>query len=285
MSAIEQFISGLVDERLDRGVRAVSWLLGCAYVLTLAWLPSHDINATTAIEASAIIGAFRGLYVLWMKHASRSHRLHSLHSLITKCRSLMDRGRSQDSEFLVSILVLRDELAKLRLGLPKKRLLAALESLQAYAQEQRWDLANNHFPISRYGHTIDDRREVIASIGARHASDLTTRDEATARLIGELKAHEYAMARLRWIRVLMVSAVTVALVTLSILGDRWFSAFSDTTELMQYLLIGSGVLAGLAYAWSLRPGYPSALSKKALESSLEGEIEDAREALDQGPRS
>ena len=267
MSAIEQFISGLVDERLDRGVRAVSWLLGCAYVLGKAWAPSYTIDPTTAIEASAIIGAFRGLYVLWMRYVSKSHRLQALHGLINKCHTLVASHRAADSESLVSILVLRDELAKLALGLPKHDVLGALQSLQTYSQERRWDLANKEFPIARYRHTKHDKLEAIASIAARRAHEVTTQNATRARVISELKTHEDAMARERLVWMTVATFFAAILTTLAVTADRWLAVL-NLTDLTQYLAILSGALVGVAYAVAVRR-FRLRVSRRTLERALD----------------
>ena len=271
MSAIEQFISGLMDERLDRGVRAVSWLLGCAYVLGKAWSPSYTIDATTAIEASAIIGAFRGLYVLWMRYASKSHRLEALHNLIARCLSLVASSRAADSESLVSILVLRDELSKLALGLPKRDVLGALQSLKAYSQERRWDLANKEFPIARYRHTKQDKLEAIAAIGARRAREIGKQDTTDGRIISELKTHEDAMARARFAWLIGAIVLTATLISLAATADDWLTVL-NLSDYTQYLaILSAGVLAGVTYAVAIRRARRLRISRKALEHTLEEE--------------
>lgn len=281
MSAIEQFIAGLVDERLDRGARAVSWLLGCAYILTLAWLPSHDIDATAAIEASAVIGAFRGFYILWMKYVSRSHRLHSLHGLIGRCGSIMDFDEDGDSEYLVSMLVLRDKLARLQLGLPKVVSPAALEALKAYSKEKQWDLASRQFPIARYGHTKEDRRESVALIEARHARSVSKWDDTLERVVSELKAHERAMALARSVRLIIAVVVTTAIVVLVFLRDQWLPATSEMSGLALYGLIAGGAVIGILYAWALGRSYSRALSRRARRRRLREKESGAEAASDE----
>lgn len=258
MTAIEQFLSGLTDERLDRGVRAISWLLGCVYVLGRAWFGSADIEFTVAIEASAIIGLYRGVYVLWMRYASKSHRFHRLHGLITRCRDLAGYPRGQDAEFRVTTFILRDELSCLALGLPRTGVDAALQSLQAYSQEGRWDLANENFAIERYQYTKKDRREAIASIDAGHWETASTGKVDKAKLLNELQIHKSAVVHERVARVVLASVATTTMAVSVFLAGEEISSAVDTLvndlDITEYLLPLVGVVAGVVYTWAFRRG-------------------------------
>ena len=255
-----------MDERLDRGVRAISWLLGCAYVLGNAWFGSAELDVTIAIEASAIIGLFRGVYVLWMRYASKSHRFHRLRDLIARCRALAEHSHGEDAEFGVTTFILRDELSNLALGLPRTGMDAALQSLQAYSAEGRWDLANENFPIERYEYTKQDRREAIATIDARHLGTATTGRVAKELLVKELQMHKRAMAQERLGRMALASLATASMAIVVFAGGDLIASFvatiMDNFDVTEFLLPVVGVLTGAAYAWALRRGNPALFTRK-----------------------
>ncbi|WP_419856617.1 hypothetical protein [Candidatus Palauibacter irciniicola] len=165
------------------------------------------------------------------------------------------------------MLVLRDELAKLALGLPKQDLSGALESLQAYSQERRWDLASKEFPIARYGHTKEDKLEAVALIAASRALEMTEYDRTRERIISELKTHEDAMARERLAWLAAATTVVVTLTTLTVTADSWLPVL-NLPDLTDYLAVLSGVVGGVAYTLAFRR-FRLRVSRKTLERTLD----------------
>lgn len=260
MSLLEQFISGLLDERPNSGVRAVSWLLACAYVLTTRfWRESFDITVIV-IEASAIVGIVRALYVLWTLCLSKNHRLHRLENGIGVCRRLA-RDETPSIEFLVRIIMLRDRLASLGLGLPKEELLSALEMLEVYAKERHWSMASDMFPSYMYGRTREDRDQEIGLLISRqpHVKN-------GEHWINRIMRYERARKRLQILRVTLVFAMIAYM--------AWFAVFLGG-EGPVWEAMAAGVGGAVFYYWLL--GYVSRWRGRSLAKKLEWNEEQSKE--------
>ena len=254
MNLIEQYLTGIAEERLDRGVRAISWLLACAYILTIRWWRPDDITIAIAIEASAVVGIVRAAYLLWVRYVSKHHRLHRLKDLIDKCAESVSR-KAQDGESLVNMLILRDELATLKLGLPKTNdLLAALESLRSYAEEKRWDMACNVFHSNMYDYTTIDRLDAIALVFGKQTGDATD-----LRWLNELRKYEMARAKMQ--RIKFIGAMTFAVAMVLV-------AFVTNEPLLMYLFIGGSMVMGYAYNWARGRGFRFMFPRTTLEDAV-----------------
>ena len=238
MSIVEHFVSGLLEERPNRGVRAISWLVACAYVLSMTyWRGSVDITVI-AIEASAIIGAVRAIYVLWTMGISKNHRLHRLEESIRICKELCAHAEGSKEEISVRLVMLRDRLAKLELGLPKEGALSALEILEVYAKERNWSMASDMFPAYLYGYTKKDRDTEITRIIDRQPH-VTADQQWTNRIV----RYERKRKRLELVRVAlgftMAAYVAVSAIILDVQGREW------------WFLVLTGASAALCYYWLL----------------------------------
>ncbi len=273
MSLLEHYFSGLIDEKLDRGIRAVSWLLASIYILTLGLWRDGPVNVVVAIEATAIVGIVRASYILWMRYISKSHRFTRLHGLLNKCVDLLEQDRDDDPEFQVSLLILRDELAKLKLGLPKTAVISALHSLRSYAEEKRWDMASNMFHIDMYDYTPPDRLQSIALILGKE-----TQRAAAQRWVNQLKRYEERRARIQRLRLVtaagLVSMVagTVAIVSSELggVGDAVArDSFDSTILLATSVAAVASALVGATFSWVRGPGFRTMFQRKTADTNEE----------------
>ncbi|WP_419857810.1 hypothetical protein [Candidatus Palauibacter irciniicola] len=256
MNLIEQYLPGIAEERLDRGVRAISWLLASVYVLTVRWWRPGDITIAIAIEASAVVGIVRAAYVLWIRYVSKHHRLYRLKDLIGKCAAFVRCGNAEDVEALVCMLILRDELAALRIGLPKTDgLLTALESLRSYSQEKRWDMAANVFHSDMYDYTTIDRLDAIAFVFGKQTGDPTD-----LRWINELRGYETVRAKMQRFKFVAALILSVVLAVVAVVTDELLFA---------YLFIGGSMVMGLTYNWARGRGFRFMFARATLEEAAQ----------------
>lgn len=267
MSLLEQYFSGLIDEKLDRGIRAASWLLASIYVLTISLWRDGPVNVVVAIEATAIVGIVRASYILWMRYVSKSHRFSRLHGLLKKCVDLLEQDRDDDPECQVSMLILRDELAKLKLGLPKTAVASALHGLQSYAEEKRWDMASNMFHIDIYDYAPPDRLQSIALILGKE-----TQRAAAQRWVNQLRRYERHRARIQRYRLattvglMSVTVTVVAALSSELVGVRDAVGRDgvDSTVLVATSIVAVvGTLVGATYSWVRGPGFRAMFSKRS----------------------
>lgn len=274
MSLIEQYFSGLIDEKLDRGIRAISWLLASIYILTRGLWRDDPGGIVVAVEATAIVGIVRASYILWMRYLSKSHRFSRLQGLLNRCVDLLEQDRDGDPEFLVSMLILRDELAKLRLGLPKTAIASALHSLQSYAEERRWDMAKNMFHIDMYGYTPPKRLQSIELILGKE-----TQRAAARRWVNQLKRYERSRTRIQRYRLvtamgLLLLMVTVVVSISSGLGEMRNPVSGDDVDLAVLLATTAAtvvsVLVGATFSWVRGPGFRAIFQRKTADAKEAG---------------